>query len=99
MQSNQYFSGDESNQEQPLAAFAVVNLRGSYCLTKALSVFGSVTNLFDRGYATFGTFSDTSDIALAEAPGASDPRSVSPGGAAAVEGRAASGVLRRGAPS
>jgi outer membrane receptor protein involved in Fe transport len=79
LQSSQYFTGDEANQEKPVSGFSLVNLHGSYRFTGRLSLFGSISNLFDRRYATFGTFAETSDIALEEAPNASDPRSVSPG--------------------
>jgi hypothetical protein len=54
-------------------------------LSQAISVScpghfdGEVSNFFDRRYATFGTFSQTSEVFLAEAPGAANPRSYTPG--------------------
>jgi outer membrane receptor protein involved in Fe transport len=79
LQSSQYFAGDQGDDEKPVSGFAVVNLRGGYRLADHLTLFGSVTNLFDRRYATFGTFSETSEVDFTEAPGASNPRSLSPG--------------------
>lgn len=77
-QAGQYLFGDEANLEPKTKAFVVVNLRGGVRLTGPLSLFGEVTNLFDREYATFGTFGETEEIMLTEAPSASDPRSLSP---------------------
>jgi outer membrane receptor protein involved in Fe transport len=79
LQSGQYFAGDEGNDEKPVSGFTVVNLQGSYRLARHFTLFASVTNVFDRSYATFGTFSRTSDVDFTEAPGATNPRSVSPG--------------------
>jgi len=79
VQSGQVLQGDEGNREAPVAGFAVVNLRGSVRLFGKVSLFGEVSNFFDRRYATFGTFSQTSEVFLAEAPGAANPRSYTPG--------------------
>lgn len=78
-QSGQFLVGDESNDEARTRGFAVVNLHGSLRLTGPLTLFAEVSNIFDRRYATFGTFSQTSEVELSEAPGASDPRSLGPG--------------------
>ena len=78
-QSGQYFAGDEGNDRAPIPGFAIVNLHGRISLQSHITLLAAVTNLFDRRYATFGTFAETSAITLTEAPGASDPRSLSPG--------------------
>ncbi len=78
-QSGQVLQGDEGNREAPVAGFAVVNLRGSARLFGKISLFAEVSNFFDRRFATFGTFSETSEVDLAEAPGAANPRSLTPG--------------------
>ena len=77
--SGQYFFGDEANLESPTRAYAVANVRGSIKLKGPLHLFCEVTNLFDAHYATYGTFSQTDQIFLKEAPGAFNPRSISPG--------------------
>lgn len=77
-QSGQYLFGDEANLQPGTKAFVTVNLRGGVRLAGPLSLFGEVTNLFDRHYATFGAFSETGEIHLSEAPDASDPRSLGP---------------------
>ncbi len=78
-QSGQYLHGDEINREAQVPGFAVVNLRGSVRLVGKVSLFAEVNNFFDRRFATFGTFSETEEVELAEAPGASNPRSLTPG--------------------
>jgi outer membrane receptor protein involved in Fe transport len=73
--SDQYFVGDESNQAQRLASYAVFNAHASYQINKTFQLYGRVDNILDHRYATYGTFFDTGAI-----PGASftDARSVSP---------------------
>jgi hypothetical protein len=41
-------------------------------------MFVTVENLFDEEYETFGTFSPTDSVPLSEAPGATNPRILSP---------------------
>ncbi len=78
-QSGQRLYGDEAGLQPSTAGFAIVNLRGSIAVVGPLTLFGEVTNLLDARPQTFGTFSPTDEIPLAEAPGASDPRSLGPG--------------------
>ncbi len=78
-QSGQRLFGDEAGLLAPTAAFAVVNLRASVAVGGPLTLFGELTNVLDTRYATFGTLSPTADVALTEAPGATDPRSLGPG--------------------
>jgi iron complex outermembrane recepter protein len=77
--SGQYLFGDEANLQPGTGSYVVANLRGSVTLAGRVSLFGEVRNLFDRHFATFGTFAATDEIDLDEAPGASDPRSLGPG--------------------
>lgn len=70
--------GDEADLEPRLPAYVVLNLYGAYQLTSRVQLFGQIENLADAHYATYGTFSPTSSVFLAQAPGATDPRSVSP---------------------
>ena len=60
-------------------AYFVLNLHTSYQLTPNLQLFGLLQNAFNTTYYTFGTFSPTSSVFLAQAPGATNPRSYSPG--------------------
>lgn len=77
--SGQFLFGDEANLEPRTKAYVVTNLRASVQVVGRFRLFGEVSNLFDRRYATYGTFTETDQIYLHEAPGASDPRSLSPG--------------------
>jgi iron complex outermembrane recepter protein len=56
--SSQWFVGDNANQNPKLADYWVANLHGSYQLTKEWQIYGVINNLFNRKFATFGTFFD-----------------------------------------
>ena len=71
--------GDEANLTARTDPFVVVNLNTTYRVTKGLELFGLVQNLFDAKYETFGAFSPTGRVLIAQAPGASNTRSLSPG--------------------
>jgi iron complex outermembrane receptor protein len=64
--SDEFYHGDESNQNPPLPGYAVVSLRSSYRVGKQLEIFANVQNLFDERYATYGLFSDPTGV---NAPG------------------------------
>jgi outer membrane receptor protein involved in Fe transport len=76
--SGSYLAGDEANLQAPTAGYAVANLSAAWRLSRRVELFGVVENLADRRYATAGAFAQTSAVALAEAPGASNPRSLTP---------------------
>jgi iron complex outermembrane receptor protein len=73
--SEQYYVGDEANQNSRLPAYWVTNLRTSYQVSEHLQVFGLVNNLFDRNYATYGTYFQTDGIAFKNF---SDARMITP---------------------
>jgi iron complex outermembrane receptor protein len=77
LQSGQYLAGDEANLTQKLPGYFVMNLRSSYDVTPWFQVFASAQNVLDRRYYTFGTFSPTNSVYLAQAPTATNPRSYS----------------------
>ena len=77
--SSQWFIGDDANQNPKLADYWVANLHGSYQLTKEWQIYGVIKNLFNRKFATFGTFFDTqSTVAVAIPNVLTDPRTVTP---------------------
>jgi outer membrane receptor protein involved in Fe transport len=69
--SDQYFVGDESNQEPKLPGYAVFNVHASYQVTRNVQIYGKINNLLDNHYATYGTFFDTGDVPNFAAGGAS----------------------------
>jgi outer membrane receptor protein involved in Fe transport len=77
--SGRYLFGDEANLTPKTPAYFVLNLHTSYQLTPNLQFFGLLQNAFNTTYYTFGTFSPTSSVFIAQAPGATNPRSYSPG--------------------
>jgi len=64
--SDQFFRGDESNQNPTLPGYAVVGLHSSYSITKNFEIFANIQNLFNSHYDTFGIFGDPTGI---NAPG------------------------------
>ena len=48
--------GDESNEDAQIAGYWVAGAHASFDLGHGLQLFGRVDNLFDRRYATFGTY-------------------------------------------
>lgn len=78
--SSQYFVGDDSNQAPKLQSYAVFNAHASYQIDRSVQVFGRIDNIFDRRYATYGTFFETDSVPNFANGGAqfADARSVSP---------------------
>lgn len=74
--SSQFLRGDEANLLAPIGGAAIVNLLGSYSLTRWMNVTGRVTNVFNRQYATFGLLGEADEVLGDEFD---DPRFVSPG--------------------
>jgi len=60
--SGQYLRGDESNQLNETGSFAIVNIRAEYYFSDRVSVFGTVQNLFDTDYETFGLLADPTEV-------------------------------------
>ena len=77
--SGQYLFGDEGNQSQKTSGYVVFNFNTEYQLTRRVQLFGSIENLFGARYETYGTFAPTADVPIAQAPGASNPRALTPG--------------------
>jgi outer membrane receptor protein involved in Fe transport len=77
--SGRWLQGDEANLTHRTAAYWLTNLSAGVTPVRGLEFFAEVRNLFDRKYATFGTFSETSVVDFAEAPGITNPCALSPG--------------------
>ena len=76
--SSRVFVGDEGNDQTEVDGYGLLNLRASYQATDRVLLFVRVDNLLDTEYETFGVLAEI-EIELEEAPGAADPRFVSPG--------------------
>lgn len=59
--SDQFFFGDEANNNTKLPGYARVDLRTSYDLTENFQIYGLVKNIFDRRYGLYGTFFSPED--------------------------------------
>ena len=75
--SDAYLFGDEANLTPQLPAYATLNLYTSYQLTDHVQLFAWGQNVTNQRYYTYGTFSPTSSVFLAQAPNATNPRSYS----------------------
>jgi outer membrane receptor protein involved in Fe transport len=76
--SGAYLFGDEANLTPKLPAYVTLNLGTSYKITPHIELFGSIENVTDAKYYTYGTFSPTAAVYLAQAPNATNPRAYSP---------------------
>jgi outer membrane receptor protein involved in Fe transport len=76
--SGQYLFGDEANLTPPLAGYVTLGASMSYRLLPNLELFAWAQNITDTRYYTFGTFSPTSSVFIAQAPGAGLTQSYSP---------------------
>ncbi len=84
--SGAYLFGDEANVTPRLPGYYTLNLSTTYQLAKNVQLFAWANNVTDQRYYTFGTFSPTSSVYLAQAPNATDPRSYSPAALASFFG-------------
>lgn len=79
--SDQFFFGDEANNNAKLAGYTRVDLSTSYDVSENVQIYGLVKNLFDRRYGLYGTFFDTEEATEAAEPQGitfNDPRSITP---------------------
>jgi outer membrane receptor protein involved in Fe transport len=60
--ADQVLRGDESNQLEPVDDYALVNLRAQYRVNKRAAVFGSIDNVFDADYETFGVLGEAAEV-------------------------------------
>lgn len=75
--SGSYLFGDQANLTKKLPGYVRLDLNTSYRVTPNIELFGLIENVSNSRYSTFGTFSPTGSVFLAQAPGASNPRSYS----------------------
>ncbi len=76
-QGRQYLFGDEANVTPKLPAFFALNLSTLYRMTPHVELFGSIDNVTDQRYYTYGTFAPATSVYLAQAPNATNPRAYS----------------------
>jgi len=76
--NSQYLFGDEANLIPPLPGYITLGASTSYKLLPNLELFAWAQNLTNASYYTFGTFSPTSAVFIAQAPGATLTQSYSP---------------------
>ncbi len=77
-QSGTFLFGDEANLTPQLPGFITLNLSTLYQITPSVQLFASAENVTNTKYYTYGTFSPTSAVFIAQAPNATNPRAYSP---------------------
>jgi iron complex outermembrane receptor protein len=60
--STQFYAGDESNQNRPLPGFHVLKVHATYQIAPRLQAFGSIDNLLNARYATYGILADPTGV-------------------------------------
>jgi outer membrane receptor protein involved in Fe transport len=70
--------GDEAGLEPELDGYVAAHVEAAVRITGSVELFAAVENLADARYETFGTFTATDEVELVEAPGADNPRTLSP---------------------
>jgi iron complex outermembrane receptor protein len=60
--SDQYYRGDESNQNAPLPGYHIISIHSTYQVSRVLDLFVSIDNLLDARYATYGLYSDPTGV-------------------------------------
>jgi outer membrane receptor protein involved in Fe transport len=76
--SSQYLFGDDANLVAPLPGYVTLGASTSYKLLPNLELFAWAQNITNTSYYTFGTFSPTNAVFIAQAPRANLTQSYSP---------------------
>jgi iron complex outermembrane recepter protein len=77
IQSSEYLQGDDSNQGSKLDGSHVVNLHSSWAITRHVTLFGEIDNVFGEKYETFGAYTQLDGLPPSFT--LSDPRTFNPG--------------------
>jgi outer membrane receptor protein involved in Fe transport len=79
--SSVYLVGDEANLTAPLPPYATLDLTTRYRPWPNVEVFAWARNVTNSWYYSFDTFSPTSSVAIAQAPGGNRHTQLQPCGA------------------
>lgn len=74
--SSAFLFGDEANLTPPLPSYVTLGVSTTYQAGRNVQLFARAENITNTTYYTYGTFSPTAAVPIA--PGASNPRSLSP---------------------
>jgi len=59
---DQFFRGDEANETPHLGGYWIFNARTEVEITDNVTLFGRVSNIFDRQYKSFGVYGDATGV-------------------------------------
>ena len=71
--SSQWYIGDDANQNVKIADYWLANAKATYLYSKDVQFYGVVKNLFNRKFATFGTYFDPQSVVNAVSESADRP--------------------------
>ena len=60
--SEQYYRGDEANENKTISGYGLVNLYATYDMSDALTLSMRLDNALDREYDTFGTYGEADEV-------------------------------------
>ncbi|MDD2878776.1 MAG: TonB-dependent receptor [Acidiphilium sp.] len=70
--------GDEANLNKPLPGYVVTDFTTRYHITPKLEVFGTLENITNTTYYTYGGFSSLGNVYVSQVPNLTNPRAYSP---------------------
>lgn len=76
--SNQYFRGDEANENDTLDSYIIANLYLNHQFNQTFSAQLRVNNVFDKDYETFGTYGEANEVLEDIYPDVESPLFVGP---------------------
>lgn len=60
--SEQYYRGDEANENKQISGYGLLNMYANYEHSSSLSFAMRVDNVFDHAYDTFGTYGEADEV-------------------------------------
>ena len=77
--SDQYYRGDEANENQKIQAYSLLNASANYDVSNNIALSLTVNNLLDEQYFTFGTYGEADEVLEDIYPEITEPHFVGPG--------------------
>ncbi|MDD9824907.1 MAG: TonB-dependent receptor, partial [Gammaproteobacteria bacterium] len=65
--SSRYLRGDESNEDDPLGGYFLLNLYTEYRPLPSVGLFLRIDNVLDKEYETFGLYGEADEVPALEA--------------------------------
>ena len=76
--SNQYYRGDEANENAKISGYGLLNLYGVYDINDQVRLSFRVDNALDKSFYTFGTYGEADEVLEDIYPEIDDPEFIGP---------------------